>query len=146
MKWNQRIRAVTKSFLPGRSEGSTLIELAVCLPVAMMMTLGFIYFSLLVLGMCSNAFAARAATRYATLHSSTSSNPTTQAALNAIVARYAISYPTNTTIVSYSYGTLGNTIGQPVTVIVIVIYSMSIFGTTYNSPELNWGSVGIVVE
>jgi hypothetical protein len=53
---------------------------------------------------------------------------------------------TNTTIVSYSYGTLGNTIGQPVTVIVIVIYSMSIFGTTYNSPELNWGSVGIVVE
>jgi hypothetical protein len=126
-------------------EGSTLIELAVALPLSFTMTFGFIYFSMMIFGMCNNAFAGRAVTRYASIHSNTSSLPTTQAAMNAIIARYAISFPTNTCTVTYSYGN-GNNIGQPVYINVVSTYHLSIMGISYGPIVFSWSTVGGVTE
>jgi Flp pilus assembly protein TadG len=125
--------------------GSTLIELAIALPVAMLMTFGFIYFALLIFGICNNAFASRAATRYASIHSNTSSAPTTQAALNAIVDRFATSYPANTCTVTVSY-VGGNVVGGKVTVKEVVSYTFGIMGTTYSPLSFSWSTSGLIIE
>jgi Flp pilus assembly protein TadG len=148
MTCNARLRTYVNSLLrdkAGADGGSTLIEVAVCLPLSFTMTFGFIYFSLMILGLCNYAFAGRAVTRYASIHSNTSSLPTTQTAMNAIIARYVVPYPTNTCTVTYSYGN-GNNIGQPVYINVVAIYHLSIMGISYGPITFSWSTVGGVVE
>jgi Flp pilus assembly protein TadG len=66
-------------------EGSSLIELAVVLPVVMLLVLGLIDVCLILFGMGTANFAGRSALRYASMHSNTSYSPATQAQLSNIV-------------------------------------------------------------
>jgi Flp pilus assembly protein TadG len=135
--------------------GQTMVELALGLPVVMLMTFGFIQFCLVLFGMSNMAFASRAALRYATMHSSTSYTPTTQATLNSIVGTYIIPYPTNTWSVSVTYynqatqnsgGFTNNVVNSGVYVTTTITYGIKFYNSTYNGLSFSSTGCGIVLQ
>ena len=138
-----RVRHVAQSL---RSEqGGTLIETALVLPIVLLMTFGFIDFSLMIFGMGNANFASRAALRYATLHSSTSYSPTTQHDLNSIVGAYIFSFPTNTWSVTSNYQP-SNVVGAGVSITVTVTYNLNVLGYTQNGISCINTGVGSVQQ
>ena len=66
--------------------GGTIVEMAIVLPVFLIMLVGIMQCSILLFNYCNAVYSVRAASRYASLHSGSSGNPATAAAVNSIVA------------------------------------------------------------
>ncbi len=82
------VKAMMKMRTPAglRDEcGSTLVEMAIVLPIFVLLMVGLMELSITLYNYCNAASAVRAAGRYASLHSCTSGNPATQAQINSIV-------------------------------------------------------------
>ena len=144
LAWRKRATSLRKALLAER--GTSIIEMALILPVFTLMAFGFINFCLVMFGLCNTSFATRAALRYATLHSVTSYAPTTQLALNNIVAPYVFRYPSNTYSVSYSYPYGANAVGQPVLITFSINYSLKFPYYTYNGIAFNTTTAGVIVQ
>jgi len=115
-----------------RDEGQTLIEMAVTLPVFMMLLCGIASFAIVLFGWCNITYGARAAARYASIHSNTSLVPATTATVTAVVTPflYAVATGGATTTVTYLPA---NTIGAKVSVNVQAKYGVTMPFTTYTS-------------
>lgn len=101
---------------------TTVLELAVVLPVILLLILGTIDFGLVMYATGAVSEAARAGARYAMVHGSMAAVPVGPAANNAtvqsVVQEYAVALiPANLTVTS-SWGLGSNTVGNPVTVTV----------------------------
>ncbi len=66
-------------------QGSSLVEMALVLPIFLVLLVGLMQMSLTLYNYCSAVAAVRAGARYASLHSNSSGNPVTQAQINSIV-------------------------------------------------------------
>ena len=140
---------------PARDEGSSLIETALVLPVVLLMTFGLIDVCLILFGMGNANFASRAALRYASMHSNTSSSPATQAQLSTIVSAFILPYPSNTFSVTEQFYSgsgftsaagPGNNVGLGVLVTVTVSYQFSVMGSTFHPFSYSTTGVSMIVE
>ncbi len=131
-----------------RSEaGSELIEMALVLPVLLVMIFGFINFTMIMFGIGNMTCGARAALRYACLHSSTSMAPATTASITSIINPYLFKYPSNTQSIAITYTNAGlNTIGSPVKIVVTVTYTITVPGYTYSGLKVASNTTGIIVQ
>jgi Flp pilus assembly protein TadG len=109
------------------SRGSTLIEMAVILPVFFMLLFGLFRFAQIGYGYNNLTYAVREAARYGSVHSATSVAPATTAAMQNIVLPYmngtgANQSPANCpgnncfTVAYTGSKSVGNSIGNTVTV------------------------------
>jgi hypothetical protein len=84
--------------------GSVLVEMALVMPLFVTLIFGTIEVAIMLYDYCAADFACRAATRYASLHSNTSGDPTTQAQIQAIVTANLIQINAGTPTVLLFYG------------------------------------------
>ena len=102
-------------------DGQALVEMAVTLPVFLLVLFGIAWFAILLFGWCNITYASRVAVRYASIHSNTSLAPATTASITANVTPYLIASTTGTATTTVVYNT-SNTIGSQVTVTVSATY------------------------
>lgn len=119
MKMPTRLRCLK------REMGTTLIELALLLPVALMFTFGVIGLSLYIGCITDATFASIAAARYASLNGAASLNPATTASIKTLVMSYLITLPQSTSTVTTTWAP-DNTVGSAVTVQVTIAYQTGI--------------------
>jgi hypothetical protein len=136
-------------------EGSSLIELAVVLPVVMLLVLGLIDVCLILFGMGTANFAGRSALRYASMHSNTSYSPATQAQLSNIVKAFILPYPSNTFSVTEQFYSgsgftssagSGNNVGLGVLVTVSISYQFNVMGYTFQPFSYSTTGASVIVE
>ena len=126
-------------------QAQSLVEMALIMPVFLMLAFGFMTLSLIVFSMGNANFASRAAVRYAMTHSSTSYFPSTQQGLNNIVAPYIFKYPSNTYSITPGYyanftGGGTNVVGDGVCITVTISYPYSVLGKIFKN--ISYSSMG----
>lgn len=126
--------------------GSSLIELALVLPVFLLLLFGFINFALIMFGICNQTYASRAALRYACIHSGTSYAPASMADINNIVNPFLFKYPANTAATTVSYANGNNTVGSTVGIAIRVTYNISLPGYKFNGLTLSSSASGVIVQ
>ncbi len=109
----------------GREVGSELIETAVVLPMYLMLVFGMISFAIVLFAYCNATFAAKAALRYAVVHSANSITPYTLTSVQGIVNPLLWGAPTcaGCVTVSVSPTSPSTTVGSAVSVNVTMTYS-----------------------
>ncbi len=105
--------------------GSTLVELALVLPVFLLTLFGFFASVIALCGYCNASYACRAGVRYASLHSATSLAPASAATVQAIVAPYLWADPIGGVRVTTLWSP-GVAVGGTVRVSVKLIYPVRI--------------------
>jgi Flp pilus assembly protein TadG len=85
--------------------GSALVEMAIALPVFVTLMLALVQVSITLYNFCNAVQGVRAGSRYASLHSATSPNPTTQAKIKSIVTANLLLTGTSAPAVLLCYGT-----------------------------------------
>jgi Flp pilus assembly protein TadG len=105
--------------------GSTVIETAVVLPLTVGLLFAVLNFSIALFGYCNATYSARAATRYASLHSAASLIPATTASIQALVQPYLVGVPPSNSHIAIAYSG-GNNPGQTVKITVSIQYSAHI--------------------
>jgi Flp pilus assembly protein TadG len=104
-------------FVHGQSAAAA-VEMAVTLPVFLILVFGLIQFSIVLFTYCNAAFVCRQATRYASLHSATSLAPATTAQVQALATSELFLSPKLTPTVTVYYTTTSlaptpnNTVGN----------------------------------
>jgi Flp pilus assembly protein TadG len=126
--------------------GSSLIELALVLPIVFLMTFGLINFALVAFGINNIQYASRSAMRYACIHSSTSLQPATTQSVSGMIQPFLFQYPHNTTLTTVAYGTTGNVVGSTVGVTVTITYTIRLPGYTLNGPTLTAQASGVITQ
>jgi Flp pilus assembly protein TadG len=87
-KHGQEDSALNRSLLRrlfGEQHGQAIIEMAVAMPLFILMIMGTFELSMMMMSYCSANYAARMAARYASIHSSSSLSPATVASVTAVV-------------------------------------------------------------
>ncbi len=99
-------------------EGGAVIEVALVLPVFLLMVMGTMQFGVVLCGYCTASFAARNAVRFASVHSNRSLTPATTASVQASVTPWLwIGSEVGTPTVAVNWAS-GNNVGNPVKVTV----------------------------
>ena len=126
--------------------GQGLIELALVLPVFLLLIFGFISFAMVMYGISNATFATRLLIRYACVHSSTSYKPISTTDATTVVAPYMNNFPSNTYSITPSWGTGGPTVGSKATVTIAITYNISLPGLTLSPLTVHTSASGIVVQ
>lgn len=96
-----------------------MLEVALVMPVFLLMIFGAMQFAIVLFGYCNGSYAVRNAARYASVHSGTSMSPATVATVQqAITPLLWMGAP----VVTVSWPS-GNTIGAPVRISLTQTYS-----------------------
>jgi Flp pilus assembly protein TadG len=103
--------------------GSAVLEMALMMPLFLMMLFGTFGFSIALFGYSNATFAARAAARYASLHSLTSLSPATVNSVQAAASPYLAGVSPSMVSTQVTY-TDSNQTGQTVRVRVQVRYNL----------------------
>lgn len=99
-----------------KDDGGAVLEVALVMPVFLLMVVGAMQLAIVLLGYCSASFAVRNAVRYASMHSSTSLSPATTATVqHAITPWLWMGSIIGTPTLAVSWPS-GNYVGAPVTV------------------------------
>jgi Flp pilus assembly protein TadG len=106
-------------------QGSMVVETAVVLPVFFLLLFGLFSFSLVLFNYSNATYAARAAARYASLHSNTSLAPCSTSCVQSYATLFLFAAPAVGTTVNTIYGSL-NTVGGTVKVSVTIAYPVAI--------------------
>jgi Flp pilus assembly protein TadG len=106
-------------------DGSEAVEVAVCLPILLLMSFGVIQLMLFLACFVGATYGGRAAVRYAATHGAASIAPCTSTTLGNIVKAYAIGIPA-AGVVTTSTWSPDNTVGSTVSVQVALTYSTGI--------------------
>jgi len=96
-------------------EGSALLELALVMPVFLLLILGTLQCTLSLFAYCNITYASHAAARYASLHSSGSIAPATSVSVGKMIAPYVWCAPAKDVFVMAIWSP-SNSIGSTVTV------------------------------
>lgn len=126
--------------------GQSLIELALVLPVFLLLTIGLMNVCIVLFGIGNLSFASRQASRYACLHSQTSVKPVDQTTIDAMIAPYVFKFPTNTYSNQISYSAGGNVIGGRVTVSINITYKVTLPYLTLPAIPLSFSASGTIVQ
>ena len=113
-----------------KEDGSELIEVAVALPVLLLLLFGIISFGIVMFGWCNITLGSRAAARYASVHSGASLRPATTASVTAVVTPFLVAVQPNGAMTTVTYS-LGNMVGSTVTVTVNATYATLIPFTSW---------------
>jgi Flp pilus assembly protein TadG len=100
--------------------GGTLLEMALVLPPFFLLLFGLFEFAVVFFGYCSATYVCRVATRYASVHSSTSLAPCTASCITTLVTAQ-IWAPSGTVTVTPTWSP-SNTVGSTIQVSVTVAY------------------------
>lgn len=106
-----------KKRLWDREEGSALIELALVLPVFLLVIFGILQCSLILFAYCNITYASHAAVRYASLHSSSSITPATSISVGTMIAPFVWYAPANDVLVMVTWlpsSSIGSTVAVQV--------------------------------
>ncbi len=104
-------------------DGGAVLEVAVVMPVFLLMVIGAMQFAIVLFGYCSASYAVRNAARYASVHSSTSLNPATSTSVQQTVTPWLwMGSVVGTPVLAVSWSG-GNNIGAPVRVSLTQTYS-----------------------
>jgi Flp pilus assembly protein TadG len=106
----------------GRNRGGTLVESALVLSVFLLFTFGIMDFGRLLYAYNFCSFAARDATRYASVRGSTSGSPATSSTIQTFVTGLAVGLTSSSLTVTTSWSP-DNTPGSTVTVKVAYAYA-----------------------
>jgi len=102
-----------------------MIEMALVLPVFLLLLFGIFNFSIVLFGRGSAIYGADVAARYAAMHSSTAVVPSTLASVTSAATEYLLSTSNSPPTVTTTYNP-ANTIGATVTVTVSIPYPLTI--------------------
>jgi Flp pilus assembly protein TadG len=103
-------------------QGSELIEVAIALPLYFMFIFGLTSFAIVLFAYCNATFAAKAAVRYAVVHSNATMAPCQATDIDNIVAPFLWGAPAGGVTITPTWTTT-NTVGQIVSVTVTLTYS-----------------------
>ena len=126
--------------------GQSLIELALVLPVFLLLVFGFISFVMVIYGLSNATYASRLLIRYACVHSSTSYKPISSSDVTAIVAPYMNNFPSNTYTITPSWSTGSPTLGGNATVSIAITYHITLPGFTLSPLTVQTSASGSVVQ
>ncbi len=107
----------------GEDDGGAVLEVALVMPVFLLMVVGAMQLAIVLFGSCSASFAVRNAVRYASMHSSTSLSPATTATVQQTITPWlwmGSILGTPTLAVNWPSG---NYVGAPVRVSLTQTYS-----------------------
>jgi Flp pilus assembly protein TadG len=105
--------------------GQAVIELAVALPAFFLLLFGLFNFAIVLYGYGNATFASRLGARFASLHSSSSTAPCSSASITSLVTPYLFTVAQDQVTVATNWPS-GNTVGNPVTVSISVVYPIGI--------------------
>jgi Flp pilus assembly protein TadG len=121
-------------------EGSELIEIALVLPIYFMLIFGFMGFAIVLFAYCNSTFAAKAAVRYAVVHSAATMYPCSATDIQNIVNPFLWGAPSSV-LITPSW-TSSNTVGQIVTVTVKLTYTgLPYLGTPISTTASSQGYI-----
>ena len=126
--------------------GQGLVELALVLPVFLLLLFGFISFAMVMYGLSNATFATRLLVRYACVHSSTSYRPVSTVDATSLVAPYMNNFPSNTYSITPSWSTGGPAVGSNATVTIAITYHIALPGLTLSPLTVHTSASGIVVQ
>ena len=92
-------------------EGSALLELALVMPVFLLVIFGILQCTLALFAYCNISYASHAAVRYASLHSSSSIAPATSSSVRAIVDPFVWCAPASAVTVTTTWSP-SNSVGS----------------------------------
>ncbi len=127
-------------------DGGAALEVALVLPVFLLMVMGAMQFGIVLFGYCTASFAARNAARYASVHSSASLNPATATTVQQAITPWlwmGSAVGTPTIAVSWSGG---NTVGYPVRVAVTQTYNVVLPFSSRTQLTMNCVASRIIVR
>jgi Flp pilus assembly protein TadG len=96
-------------------EGSALLELALVMPVFLLVIFGILQSSFALFAYCNISYASRAAVRYASLHSSSSISPATSTSVRTIINPFVWCAPASDVSVMTTWSP-SNSVGSTVQV------------------------------
>ena len=96
-------------------EGSALLELALVMPVFLLVIFGILQCTLALFAYCNISYASRAAVRYASLHSSSSAAPATNASVRTVIDPFVWCAPANDVSIAITWSP-SNSVGSTVQV------------------------------
>lgn len=105
--------------------GGTLLEMAVVLPTFFLLLFGIFNFVIVLFGYSNATYAARAASRYASIHSTTSLVPCNIACISTYATQFLYAAPSGGVTITTTYGS-ANTVGSTVKVFVRIAYTVVI--------------------
>lgn len=126
--------------------GQSLIELALVLPVFLLMIFGFINFAMVMYGLSNATYASRMLIRYACVHSSTSYTPITTAAIANYIAPYMNNFPSNTYTATTSWSSGAPAVGSSISVTLSITYHVTLPGFTLSPLTVSTSASGVVVQ
>jgi Flp pilus assembly protein TadG len=118
---SQGLSGVLAALLSGE-QGTELIEIAIVLPIYFALVFAITSFGIVMFAYCNASYAAKAAVRYAVVHSTATMNPCTATTIQSIVTPFLWGAPTGGVSINSSW-TPSNTVGNTVTVTVTLTYS-----------------------
>ncbi|MBB5057784.1 Flp pilus assembly protein TadG [Granulicella aggregans] len=108
-----------------RSDGQTIIEMALVLPVLVMFTFGVLELSIFIACCINGTYAAHAAVRYAIVHGSASTNPCTTSTLQSQVKPFLVGIPSSAVTIAPTWSP-NTDAGSTVTVKITFSYPITI--------------------
>jgi len=115
--------------------GSETVEIAVVMPMFLMIIIAIFQFAIVMFNYESASFAIRQAARYGSTHSSTSLNPCTAAQISSMTQSYLWS-PIGSTTVTVNWPN-GNTVGNTIQVSVNENYSVGLFNSSFSAVNIS---------
>jgi Flp pilus assembly protein TadG len=117
------------------TSGSELVEIAVSIPIFLMIILATFQFAIIMFNYESAGFAVRQAARYGSTHSLTSLNPCTTAQITSMT-QSSLWSPTGSSTVTVSWPN-GNSVGNTILVSVSESYSVGMFNSSFSSINIS---------
>jgi Flp pilus assembly protein TadG len=141
------VEAVMKMREMGAGEdGGAVLEVALVMPVFLLMVMGAMQFGIVLFGYCAASFAARNAVRYASVHSSASLNPATVTTVQQAITPWLwMGSAVGTPVVAVSWPS-GNSVGYPVQVTLTQTYNVVLPFTPRKQLTMNCVASRIVVR
>ncbi len=106
---------MTQMQLRDGEKGSALLELALVMPVFLLVIFGILQCTLMLFAYCNISYASRTAVRYASLHSSSSIAPATRTSVRTLINPFVWCAPANDVSVMITWSP-SNSIGSTVQV------------------------------
>ena len=137
---------VLRQDVAGDEAGQGLIELALVLPVFLVMVFGFISFALMSYGLSNATYANRLLIRYACVHSSTSYKPISQPDVLTIITPFMNNFPANTVATSTSWGANAPIVGTTISTTITITYYIALPGFTLSPLTVQTTASGVTVQ
>jgi len=139
-----RIFELCRQFL-GDDCGTEIVELAMALPILVMITFGALELLLFLCCYVGATYGSRTAVRYASTHGASSLQPCTTTSLTAIVKSYVVGMPAGQVVVNPTWSP-NNFVGGTVTVQVSISYPTGIPFVKLSAMTASTTATGVILQ